>query len=602
MLAIFQRALGLLGARDRRSVYLLMGSSALAAIVQTLVLLMMMPFILLFTNPELLQTSELAQRVAQFLGIDSYRQFLAVVGIGAALVVILGNLFVAGEHLLSYRYLGGLTHRLVSRVLQRMLAQPYEHLATQHTAGLADVVLEQVERVVEGVVASFVALFSSLMLMLAIITVLLVVSPGTTLLAAGGLLAAYLTLFLLTRRRIAQGGEELTALGGDISAAVKEALDGAREIKARRAEGFFASRFERAHGRAVHLGVHYQVAQVLPYYVLEAVVVAGFVGAALYFLFRTGDSGMALSYLALYALAVYRLVPALRGVFENASSVYHSADAIQAVAPYCAGEDANDVVRRELPPLARELRLEGVAYRYPGSERQQVRGVDLVIPAGSSVCLFGASGAGKSTLLNLLAGLTHPQQGRVLCDGVPLDATTVDAWREQVAYLPQQIYLYADTLAANIAFGRELAAIDARRVAEVGALASLDAVVARLPQGYRSLLGEHGATLSGGERQRVGVARALYTDPGVLLFDESFTGLDGETRTAILDRLFAMRGRTLVFSSHESAVASRCERVVLVEEGRVVAQGSYAELLAGNPRFAELLSLLDTGGEQQWST
>jgi ABC-type multidrug transport system fused ATPase/permease subunit len=190
----------------------------------------------------------------------------------------------------------------------------------------------------------------------------------------------------------------------------------------------------------------------------------------------------------------------------------------------------------------------------------------------------------------------------VLCDGVPLDATTVDAWREQVAYLPQQIYLYADTLAANIAFGRELAAIDARRVAEVGALASLDAVVARLPQGYRSLLGEHGATLSGGERQRVGVARALYTDPGVLLFDESFTGLDGETRTAILDRLFAMRGRTLVFSSHESAVASRCERVVLVEEGRVVAQGSYAELLAGNPRFAELLSLLDTGGEQQWST
>lgn len=599
MVGPFRQALALLPAGDRRRIGVLLGSSALAAIVQTAMILVVMPFILLLSNPELLETNEYLRRVAAWAGIHSYHKFLTVVGIGAALMLTFGNLFVAAEHLLSYRYLARLTHRLINRVMGNILGAPYERIAGSHSAALSDVVLQQVDRMVDGVVGSFVSMFSSLMLMLFITGMLLVINPFPTLMASIGLLLAYLVLFLLTRKRIQRGGEEATQVSSDVATAVKEALDGAREIKVRRAEGFFARRFERYHDRAVDVAVHYEVARVLPYYILEAAVVAGFVVTALYFLFRTEDPGIALSYIALYGMAVYRLVPALRDVFECAASVQHNADAIQAVAPYCGSDAVDPAPQPSLPPLARELRLEGVRYRYPGSERQQIDGVDLAIAAGASVCLFGASGAGKSTLLNLLAGLTTPQSGRVLVDGRVIDAAAAPEWRDHVSYLPQQIYLYADTLASNIAFGLEAEAIDFARVTEVGRLAGIDTVVARLPQGYASAVGEHGATLSGGERQRIGIARALYSDPQVLLFDESFAGLDGETRTAILDRLFALSGRTLIFSSHESAVASRCDRVVLIETGRVIAQGSYAELLAGCPRFVELLSSLDAGAASE---
>jgi ABC-type bacteriocin/lantibiotic exporter with double-glycine peptidase domain len=222
----------------------------------------------------------------------------------------------------------------------------------------------------------------------------------------------------------------------------------------------------------------------------------------------------------------------------------------------------------------------------------------MSIPVGSKVCLFGPSGAGKTTILNLLAGLVYPQEGRVLCDGTALGPEAIDSWRERIGYLPQQIYLFDDTVSSNIAFGVAGDAVNSERVIEVGKLANLDTfVTTTLPGGYETVIGEHGATLSGGQRQRVGIARTLYHDPDVLLFDESFTGLDAGNRSAILDNLFALRGKTFVFSSHETAVASRCDRIVVIEEGEVVAEGSYRQLLDESPRFVELLSRLDVQKE-----
>jgi ABC-type bacteriocin/lantibiotic exporter with double-glycine peptidase domain len=246
----------------------------------------------------------------------------------------------------------------------------------------------------------------------------------------------------------------------------------------------------------------------------------------------------------------------------------------------------------------KEIALDRVSYRYEQSARSQLSGVSVSIAAGSRVCLFGPSGAGKSTVLNLLAGLVYPGEGRVLCDGIPLGPETIDAWRDRIGYLPQQIYLFDDTLANNIAFGVSDDAVNRERVTEVGKIANLGAFVnTSLSQGYDTVIGEHGATLSGGQRQRVGIARTLYHYPDVLLFDESFTGLDAGNRAVILDNLFALEGKTFVFSSHETAVASRCDRVVVIEDGEVVVEGSYGDLLDESPRFVELLSRLDVHEE-----
>ena len=597
MLSHFRHALTLLRATERKRVYLIMLTSVIAGVIQTVSILSIMPFIVLLANPDLLHSNASFMRLYTLLSVGSYHEFLTVFGLFAILVLTIGNMFIAFEQWLSHRFLSLLAHRVQKLVLQRMLQKPYEYFVANHSARLGDVVLRQVERVVEGVIGTFVSVVSSAALAAFIVIMLLVVSLKTTLATLFGLLLAYLAVFLLLRRRIESHGAELTSLSASIFTAVKETLDGMREIRTRRAEAFFTDRFGASSLKMSRLEVRYGLMSYLPHFALETVVFAGFIAVALYYVYVTSDTGVSLSFIALYGIAVYRLIPALQGIFEGISTIHHNGDAVRVLLQYREPEQP-PAAAQSLPKPHTEITLARVSYGYENPGRKQLNGIQLSIPVGGKVCLFGPSGAGKTTILNLLAGLVYAQEGRVLCDGRALGPETIDSWRERIGYLPQQIYLFDDTLSNNIAFGVADDAVDRERVIEVGRIANLDSfVTSTLPQGYDTVIGEHGAHLSGGQRQRVGIARTLYHDPDVLLFDESFTGLDAANRSAILDNLFALEGKTFVFSSHETAVASRCDRIVVIEEGEVIADGSYRKLLDESPRFVELLSRLDVRKE-----
>ncbi|MEX2123323.1 MAG: ABC transporter ATP-binding protein [Woeseia sp.] len=593
MYGFFKQSLTLLSAKEKRRVYLILALTAIAAVMQTLSVLSIMPFIVLLANPDLLQSNDLLHRLYDALDARSYHEFLTQLGLFGVLILFVGNMFVAFEQWVSDRFLNLLGHRVETLVLEKMMRKPYEYFASHHSASLSDVILNQVERVVEGVIGTFVTIFGSVALATCIVLMLLVISFKTTMITLLGLLAAYVLVFLLLRRRIENHGAELTHHSAKVFTAVKETLDGIREIRTRGAETFFSRRFERSRLQLARLAIHYNILSYLPHFLLETVVFAGFVAVALYFVFTTADSGVSLALIALYGMAIYRLIPALKGIFEGIATVHHNADAVRVVLQHCEkGEVA--VVARDLSSPASAIRLEAVTHRYENSDRDQLGDVDLTIPAGTSVCLFGASGSGKTTILNLLVGLIAPQTGRVSCDGVEIGPETIDSWRRKLGYCPQQIYLFDDTMASNIAFGVDMAEIDPQRVIAAGRIAQLDEfVTGKLPAGYQTVIGEDGETLSGGQRQRLGIARALYHEPDVLIFDESFTGLDAGNRTAILDNLFGLRGKTLVFSSHETAIASRCDKIVVIEQGRVIAEGSYRELLAESPRFGQLLSTID---------
>jgi ABC-type multidrug transport system fused ATPase/permease subunit len=565
-------------------------TAALAGAVQTASIVSVMPFIVLLTNPELLQSNELLIRAYEVLRCESYNEFLTIFGLFAIAILTFGNVFVAFEQWLSLRFMATLGHRMKSHALQTILQKPSEYVTTHHSAKLSDVILSQVERAVDGVIGTFVSIFSSMALAALIVLALLIISLQTTLLTLLGLLIAYVAVFLFMRRGISDDGQEFTRLSAAQLTAVKDALDGVKEIQTRRAEGFFGRRFAASSLRLSKLTVHFGVMNFLPYYLLETVVFAGFVVVALYLLYTTSDAGISLSYLALYGMAVYRLVPAMRGVFEGIAELQHDADSVPTVLEHLT-ERADSPIKEPMPEPRIEIRMRQASFSYASSDRRQLQGVSLSIPIGSSVCLFGPSGSGKTTILNLIAGLLYPAQGAVECDGTAIGPATIDGWRQQLGYSPQQVFLFADTLASNIAFGVEAGDIDQQRVEAVASLVNLhEYAMTRLPDGYQTIVAEHGATLSGGQRQRVGIARALYHDPNILLFDESFAGLDAENRTAILDRLFAMPGKTLIFSSHEPLVAARCDKVLVIDHGELIAEGPYENLLQSSPRFLEILS------------
>jgi len=241
-------------------------------------------------------------------------------------------------------------------------------------------------------------------------------------------------------------------------------------------------------------------------------------------------------------------------------------------------------------PLNDRLELHNLRFRYPGGERDTLNGFSAVIPARSTVGIVGGTGAGKTTVIDIILGLLRPDAGDIRVDGAAITRDNVRAWQKSLGYVPQHIFLADTTVAANIAFGIAPEAIDMARIEAAARVANLhDFVTGDLPLGYRTEVGERGVRLSGGQRQRIGIARALYRDPDVLILDEATSALDNLTEYTVMEAVHNLAGRkTVIMIAHRLTTVKDCDTILMLERGRLVAQGTYAELVAGNETFRRM--------------
>lgn len=245
--------------------------------------------------------------------------------------------------------------------------------------------------------------------------------------------------------------------------------------------------------------------------------------------------------------------------------------------------------RRQPIAFTREIRLDGVSFTYDnGTARPAVSQIGMVIRAGATTAIVGPSGGGKSTLADLLLGLLVPSEGAILVDGVPLDPALLEAWRDQIGYVNQDTFLFHDTVRANLLWARpDATENDLRRVLR---MAAADEFVARLPRGLDTILGDRGVLVSGGERQRLALARALLRRPNLLILDEATNALDSENEARIQQAIDGLRHQmTIVLITHRLSTIRAAEAIYVVDEGRIVESGTWAELLASpRSRFVQL--------------
>lgn len=487
-------------------------------------------------------------------------------------------------------------------LLGKYLTAPYWLHLQRSSKSFVRTMNEGVSLTYSVVVVGVASLVSESFTVISLFVVLLVVEPVPAIAAIIYFGIAGLAFDRLVRSRSIGAGKVFQESSLAMSTTAYETLHGLKEIKVRRTASYFLEKYaaeRRRYGRARRLTVFVTE---LPRYALELVFVGG---AALLTVvsLSQNNAGDTLTTLALFLAAGFRMLPSLVRIAASAQTVRTGVPGLHLLL-----EDMGSADLEERPldttsdtrrlPLTRHIAVNGVSFTYPGSGAMVLDDVSVRIAAGSSVALVGSSGAGKTTLVDVLLGLHEPTAGHVLVDDVPVHEDLA-AWQRTIGFVPQDVYLLDDTVRANIAFGEDDASIDEGRLIAAIRSAQLEEHIQQMPEGLSTRIGERGARLSGGQQQRLGIARALYRQPAVLVLDEATSALDNATERRVTDVIRALHGSvTVVVVAHRLSTVISCDQVVFLADGRIEAVGTFDEVRERSPAFAHLAAL----GELKSST
>ena len=600
MIEVYRKLRDLLDARERRMFVLLGAIMIVVAFAEVLGISTVFVLLGVLADPAAALEKPWLGWLNEMLGLDLFT--FQVVLAGGVLVVVLAGLAIKalGTYaIIRFSNMRGAT--ISARLLRAYLSRPYAWSLTRNTSEIANRVLAEADRIVGQVLMPGLLLLANILMAGALIVFLLVVDPLVALSAATLIGGGYAAIFLWLRQRMRWHGRKVLTHTETRFRLTGEATGGFKEVKLAGLEDSYSRRHERLSRQRAHHQARIQIIGRLPRYALEALTFAVLVGIVFALLLRSGgDIVAAIPILGVIAFAVMRLLPALQQIYGALAAIRGGTPVLEAIhADYMAALAENGGRLAALPPppaplaLTRALVLEEVRYAYPTAARAALQGVSLAIPARATVGVVGGTGAGKTTLIDVILGLLVPQAGALLVDGVALDASNRRAWQASIGYVPQSIYLTDDTVAANIAFGVPPEAIDHAAVERAARIAALhDFVIAELPQGYNTVVGERGVRLSGGQRQRIGIARALYHDPSLLILDEATSALDTLTERAVMEAVDNLRDdKTVILIAHRLSTVRGCDTIFLMEEGRVAASGSYDDLVARNETFRRMTAV-----------
>lgn len=444
-----------------------------------------------------------------------------------------------------------------------------------------------------SVLLAVVTLCSDALTLIGITVVLAWASPSVTLFAVALFGVLVFGVQRMLRAKQVRVGEESAQADLEAWQALMPGLEGFREARLTSSSGMFVEQFRRARVRGADLARERAFISDIPRYLLEVVFILAIMGIA-GLLFLIGQPEQVIPILGLFAAASMRALPTMNRVGANVATMRTGQAGLRIMVETLDELEADgrhDETPRGDSPYFGDIALEGVSFRYADAERPVLQNLSLTIAENRTTAFTGSSGAGKSTVLDLVLGLLAPTDGSVTCGGRRID-DDLAAWHAGIGVVPQDVFLISDTVAANIAFGVAASDVDRDRVREVAAMAQLDEVLADLPQGLDTPVGDRGVRLSGGQRQRVGLARALYRRPRVLVLDEATSALDNATEYEIAQTLGTLRGTmTIIIVAHRLSTVRASDRLFFLRDGSVAAEGTFDEVRAADAEFARLVKL-----------
>jgi len=554
-----------------------------------------LPFMSVLANPELVNTNAVLTAsftISRHIGIETVEQFLFLLGVLVFVVLVISLVFKALTAYGQTRFALMREYSIGKRLVEGYLHQPYSWFLSRHSADLGKTILSEVRNIVSNGIIPLMTLIAQSMVTLLLLILLIFVNPMLALNVGVVLGLAYAGIFAIMSGWLKRLGKTHIEANKERFTAVSESFGAAKEVKVGGLEQAYTQRFAKPAEIYAKSNATVSVITQLPRFALEAIAFGGMLLIILYLMVQSGNFAEVLPIVALYAFAGYRLMPALQQLYGAFTQLRFINPALDALHQDLRSLQSNIPRPGQSNPLSltEAIALTHVNFRYPNAKQSALKGINLTIPARSTVGLVGATGSGKTTTVDVILGLLKPQEGALNVDGQPITGANRRQWQRAIGYVPQHIYLADDSVAANIAFGVPAKDIELKAVERAAKIANLhEFVLNDLPQGYATTVGERGVRLSGGQRQRIGIARALYHNPQVLILDEATSALDNLTEQVVMDAVNNLsHDITIILIAHRLSTVRQCDQIYLLERGEVEAAGTYDQLIANNERFKAL--------------
>lgn len=476
---------------------------------------------------------------------------------------------------------------LRAAMFQKLVALPAGYFGDQSSGVLISRVTFDAAQVTQAASGVVTVLFKDCLTILGLLGWLFYLDWKLTLIAL--LMAPPIMLIIRSvSRRLRSTSRDAQEAMGEMTQVLQEAIEGHKVVKVFGGQDYEIQRFTETANRA-RRHVMKQVAAAaanVPFVQLVAALALAFIVALAT---RQGASDQTtVGGFVSFIVAMLMLTAPLKRLTGINEYLQKGLAAAESVFSLLDQQPEADDGTAELGPTRGEVRFEGVTFHYPQTARPALLGVDLTVASGQTVALVGPSGSGKTTLVNLLPAFYRPTQGRVLLDGRDIRSIRLADLRSRIALVSQEVVLFNDTVAANIAYGAARGASEADIIAAAQAAHAWE-FISRMPEGLNTRVGEHGVKLSGGQRQRIAIARTLLKNAPVVILDEATSALDSESERHIQAALETlMKGRTTLVIAHRLSTVERADRIVVLDQGRIAESGSHSELLALNGLYAYL--------------
>ncbi|WP_457608461.1 ATP-binding cassette domain-containing protein [Nitratifractor sp.] len=554
----------LLGRRDKQFLLALLFFSVVISLIETIGISAIMPFISVASDFSTIHSNSYFQKIYTWLGFSKESDFVIAFGI----VLIGFYLFRSAANLVYFyllaRFSKGRYHLIAYRLFENYVGMPYGHFIARNSSELSKAIINEAQNLTQ-LISSILFMFSEVFIVLLIYGMFLYVNWKITLLLT--LILALNALFMTQTisKIIKRQGISREAFQRRFYEVINQVFGNFKMIKLRGNEEKIMERFAEASYGFARANIIHETLTHFPRLFLEAIgfSMIAFIVVYMVYKYQTDIAGT-LGLLSMFVLGLYRLMPSVNRILSSYNQILFYRRSLDIVHNdlFYEVEDLGD----EPIEFRREILLDDIWFAYEEG-KPVLRGIDLKICKGEKIGIVGESGSGKSTLVDLLIGLYRPQKGKILVDGVELDERNIKSWRRKIGYIPQNIYLFDGTVAENVAMNEP---IDEQRIIEVLEQARIWDFLEKQHRGIHTQVGEGGLKLSGGQKQRIAIARALYTDPEILVLDEATSALDGETEEEIMKEIYRIgRQKTLVIIAHRHSTLEGCGTIYELEAGRV---------------------------------